>query len=131
MKLEIRRLPSSIASCLLLAAGITGCSSHVARLTLYSTRNVDLSAQHDRLPRVEQSDRRLWLAFIPLGGEPSGLVAAQEILEDKNADYLTNVEVREGGWTLLAISMGWVEVAADPWRVHSGSPSTSPDKSSK
>jgi hypothetical protein len=54
--------------------------------------------------------------FIPLGGSPSGLRAATDLIEAQNADYLTNVDVTEGGWTLLAISMGWVTVEADPWR---------------
>jgi len=127
----MRHRASFIALCLLLAAGLPGCSSKVARLTIYSTRNVDMSAAHDRLPRAERSDSRLWLLFLPLGGEPSGIEAAQEILEEKNADYLTNVEVSEGGWTLLAISGGWVEVAADPWRAKSRLQSEPPDTSSK
>ena len=127
----MRHRSSLMALCLLFAAGLPGCSSKVARLTIYSTRNVDMSAAHDRLERTERSDSRLWLLFLPLGGEPSGIEAAQDILEEKNADYLTNVEVSEGGWTLLAISGGWVEVSADPWRARSRLESGSPDAPAK
>jgi hypothetical protein len=127
----MRHRSSFIVLSVLLATALPGCSSKVARLTIYSTRNVDLSAEHDRLERAERSDSRLWLLFLPLGGEPSGIEAAQDILEEKGADYLTNVEVNEGGWTLLAISFGWVEVAADPWRARSRSQSEPPDPSAK
>jgi hypothetical protein len=48
------------------------------------------------------------------------------LLEEKDADYLTNVDVTEGGWTLLAISGGWVEVEADPWRRSVGAKSSTP-----
>lgn len=99
-----------------LAAASLGCTSHVASVTLFSTRNVEMSQPHDRLPRAEESDSRLWLAFIPLGSSPNGLRAATDMIEEQNADYLTNIEVTEGGWSLLAISMGWVTVEADPWR---------------
>jgi hypothetical protein len=99
-----------------LASTLLACTSHVATVTIFSTRNVEMSQPHDRLPRVEESDSRLWLLFLPLGGAPSGLRAATDIIEDENADYLTHVEVTEGGWSLLAISMGWVTVEADPWR---------------
>ena len=109
-----------------LVATALGCTSHVASVTLFSTRNVEMSQHHDRLPRAEESDSRLWLAFIPLGGPPSGLRAATDLIEEQNADYLTNIEVTEGGWTLLAISMGWVTVEADPWR-RSGAASGSRD----
>jgi hypothetical protein len=100
----------------LLVAMQTGCTSHVGRVTIFSTRNVEMSQPHDRLPRAKESDDRLWIAFIPLGSPPNGLRAASDLIEDQNADYLTNVEVTEGGWSLLAISHGWVTVEADPWR---------------
>ena len=107
---------TAVLAALALSASAWGCSSHVATLTLLSTRHVDVAAPHDRLERTSESDGRLWLLFLPLGGAPNGLDAAVRILEEKDADYLTNVEVREGGWSLLAISRGWVEVEADPWR---------------
>jgi hypothetical protein len=106
--------------CSALAATAFGCTSKVATVTMFSTRNVDMSQSHDRLPRAKESDSRLWLLFIPLGGAPSGLQAAVDLIEDKDADYLTNVDVTEGGWSLLAISRGWVTVEADPW--HSPGP---------
>lgn len=94
----------------------TGCTSQVGKATIFSTRNVEMSQPHERLPRAKEMDSRLWLAFIPLGSPPSGIQAAIDLIEEQNADYLTNVEVTEGGWSLLAISMGWVTVEADPWR---------------
>src|SRR4030095_2008463 len=78
-----------------LAAASLGCTSHVASVTLFSTRNVEMSQPHDRLPRAEESDSRLWLAFIPLGSSPNGLRAATDMIEEQNADYLTNIEVTE------------------------------------
>jgi len=93
-----------------------GCTSTVGTVTLFSTRNVELNQPHDRLPRATERDHRFWIAFIPLGAPPSGLRAASQMIEDQKADYLTNVEVTEGGWSLLAISHGWVTVEADPWR---------------
>ena len=102
----------------LLAIVALGCTSTVGRMTLFSTKNVEMSQPHDRLKRASESDGRLWLLFLPLGGDPSGLKAAASLLEEQKADYLTNVEVTEGGWSLLAISYGWVEVEADPWRLH-------------
>lgn len=111
--------------CSLLAASL-GCSSKVATVTIFSTRNVEMNAPHDRLARTTETDSRLWLLFLPLGGAPSGLGAAMRILEEKDADYLTNLDVTEGGWTLLAISGGWVEVEADPWRKSVGAKSSAP-----
>ena len=117
-------------ACSLLAASAWGCSSKVATVTIFSTRNVEMTAPHDRLERTSKTDSRLWLLFLPLGGAPSGLDAAVRLLEEKDADYLTNVDVTEGGWTLLAISGGWVEVEADPWRKSVGAkPSAAPGQS--
>jgi hypothetical protein len=107
----------------IVAAAALGCTSDVAKLTLFSTRNVELTQPHDRIDRVSETDHRFWLLFLPLGRAPSGLRAARQIQDEKNADYLTNVEVTEGGWTLLAISHGWVTVEADAWRQRSGTPS--------
>jgi hypothetical protein len=115
--MRIRRIRVGIAVlCSALAATSLGCTSHVANVTIFSTRNVEMSQPHERLPRVKESDGRLWLLFLPLGSSPSGLRAAVDMIEEQKADYLTNVEVTEGGWSLLAISMGWVTVEADPWR---------------
>jgi hypothetical protein len=109
------RVRGIAAACALCATAL-GCASKVATVTLFSTRNVEMSQPHERMPRASESDSRLWLLFIPLGSAPSGLQAAVDLLEDEKADYLTNAEVSEGGWTLLAVSMGWVTVEADPWR---------------
>jgi hypothetical protein len=100
----------------MLVSMVTGCTNQIGKATIFSTRNVEMSQPHERLPRAKEMDSRLWLAFIPLGAPPSGMQAAIDLIEDQNADYLTNVEVTEGGWSLLAISFGWVTVEADPWR---------------
>lgn len=112
-----RRRLLLVCTALLVAA--SGCSSKVASITLFSTRNVEMGQPHDRLARAKETDSRTWLLFVPLGGSPSGLEAAVRLLEEEQADYLTNVEVTQGGWSLLAISHGWVEVEADPWRQRS------------
>ena len=115
--MRIRRIRVGIAVlCSMVATTSLGCTSHVARVTIFSTRNVEMSQPHDRLPRVKESDSRLWLLFLPLGSPPSGLRAAIDMIDDQKADYLTNVEVTDGGWSLLAIRMGWVTIEADPWR---------------
>jgi hypothetical protein len=106
----------------MLAGTALGCSSKVATLTLFSTRQVEMMQPHDRVDRVKETDSRLWLLFLPLGGAPSGLSAAVRILEEQKADYLSNVEVTEGGWSILALSGGWVEVEADAWRRRGGEP---------
>jgi hypothetical protein len=102
--------------CSLLVSMATGCTNHIGKATIFSTRNVEMSQPHERLPRASESDHRFWIAFIPLGAPPSGMQAAIDLVDDQNADYLTNIEVTEGGWSLLAISHGWVTVEADPWR---------------
>jgi hypothetical protein len=109
------RVPKSLALSLLAIVAL-GCTSTVASVTIFSTRNVEMSQPHDRLERATERDSRLWLLFLPLGREPSGLRAAMDMIEDENADYLTNIEVTEGGWSLLAVSYGWVKIEADPWR---------------
>jgi len=109
------RLALLVPSTMLVATAL-GCTSHVATVTLFSTRNVEMTQPHERLSRAKESDSRLWLLFLPLGAPPSGLRAATDMIEDEDADYLTNIEVTEGGWSLLAVSMGWVTVEADPWR---------------
>ena len=106
----------------MLATAALGCSSKVATITLFSTKQVELTQPHDRVDHVKETDRRLWLLFLPLGGAPSGLNAAVRILEEQGADYLSSVEVTEGGWSILALSVGWVEVEADAWRRRSGAP---------
>lgn len=110
----------------LVAALASGCASKVATLTVFSTKQVELTQLHDRVDRVKETDTRIWLLFVPLGGAPSGLDAAVRILDEQKADYLTNVEVTEGGWSILALSGGWVEVEADAWRRRSGAGITSP-----
>jgi hypothetical protein len=125
--MESRRRVTLMCSLLAAIAGVAaGCSSKVATVTLFSTRNVEMSAPHDRLERTTETDSRLWLLFLPLGGAPSGLEAAVRLIEEKDADYLTNLDVTEGGWTLLAISRGWVEVEADPWRRSVGAKPVTP-----
>jgi len=113
----------AIVLCAILATAALGCSSKVAKLTLFSTRNVELTQPHDRIDRVSESEHRFWLLFLPLGGAPSAVSAAADLQDEQNADFLTNVVVTEGGWTLLAISHGWVTVEADAWRQRNGTPS--------
>ena len=49
-----------------------GCST-TQTLTLVSTKNVDLSAQHDVTARAEEkSEGRFWLLFIPFASEQIG-----------------------------------------------------------
>ena len=94
----------------------SGCST-TQTLTLVSTRNVDLSATHDAAARGEKaSDGLFWLLFIPFGAEPNGIATTTELLKKHDGDFLTNVEVKSTGWSLLAISWGSVEVKGDVYR---------------
>jgi hypothetical protein len=109
--------PVGIAlGCAALAAHSLACTSHVANVTIFSTRNVEMSAPHDAFRARRRATAGCGCCSSRSAGRPSGLAAATDMIEDQNADYLTNAEVTEGGWTLLAISMGWVTVEADPWR---------------
>ena len=97
-----------------------GCTTTVDGITLLSTRNVDMSGQHEPAgERLSRSDGRLWLLFIPLGGAPSPKEATTELLEANHADYLKNAEVTSGGWSLIVLSYGWFSVEGDPWRTES------------
>lgn len=108
--------PSRLLATLLVAALGIGCSTTTS-VTLLSTKNVDLSARHDVVARGEKSSNgRMWLLILPLGPEPSALKAARDLLERKQGDYLTNVQVESSGFSLLAISFGSVSVKADVWQ---------------
>jgi hypothetical protein len=92
------------------------CSS-TQTLTLVSTKNVDLSATHDVAARAqEESEGRFWLLFIPFAGEPDALGATNKLLGKHNGDYLTNVEVKKTGWSLLVFSWGSVTVKGDVYQ---------------
>ena len=104
---------------LALLAGLfsTACSTTVDGITMLSTRNVDMNTQHEPAGgRVAKTERRLWLLFIPLGGAPDVKQVTTEMLEESKGDYLRNVRVDYGGFSLIALSYGWVEVSGDPWR---------------
>jgi hypothetical protein len=93
-----------------------GCSN-TRTLSLLSTRNVDISGQHEIVERgASDSETRFWLLFIPFAGEPDGIGATRSLLEKKEGDYLTNVEVKSTGWSLLAISWGSVTIKGDVYR---------------
>jgi hypothetical protein len=102
-----------------------GCSN-TKTLTLLSTRNVELSAQHEVVERgAKESETRLWLLFIPFAGEPDGIGAATSLLEKKEGEFLTNVEVKSTGWSLIAFSWGSVTIKGDVHR-RVGQPATTP-----
>lgn len=116
-----RRILAVFVSCLSLIA----CSTTIDGITLMSTRNVELGGEHESLgDRVGTTDRRLWIAFIPLGPEPSPKRALTQVLEDNQADYLRNASFQVGGWSLIALSYGWVSVEGDPWRARARSVGT-------
>jgi len=97
----------------MIAALAAGCST-TSTVTLLSTKNVDLSADHDVIARdASSTNGRMWLLFIPLGREPSAMRAANDLLEKHQGDYLTNVKVESSGFSLLALSFGSVSLKAD------------------
>lgn len=110
------RLQILTALIVTIALGL-GCSN-TRTLTLLSTRNVDLSADHEvAVSGANESEVRFWLLFIPFAGEPDAVGAATTLLEKQEGDYLTNVEVKSTGWSLLAVSWGSVTVKGDVYRL--------------
>jgi hypothetical protein len=104
--------------CAVLIASFFGvaCSS-TQTLTLVSTKNVDLSANHDVVARAEKrSEGRFWLLFIPFASEPNALRVTTKLLNKHKGDYLTNVAVKKTGWSLLVVSWGSVMVKGDVFR---------------
>jgi hypothetical protein len=94
-----------------------GCSSTIASLTVASTKNVDLSGGTKEVGRAEEAtDGRGWILFIPLGGAPSIDNAMNKVIEKNDGDYLTNVKIEQGGWSILAFSRGWLTVKGDVWQ---------------
>jgi hypothetical protein len=56
-----------------------------------------MSQTHDRLDRAKATDTRPRRVLLPLGGFPSGLQGAKRIIEESDADCLTNIEVLAAG----------------------------------
>ena len=101
----------------LLLVIVNGCSSTLGKMTLISTKNVDFTGSRKAVARgAEHSEGRFWILFIPFGSAPSGLRIVDTMLSDHQSDYLTNVNVTGGGWTLLVAGYEWVAVEADAWQ---------------
>ncbi len=110
----MRTLSASVLVGSLLLTG--GCSTTMAHLTIASTKTTDFSQPHRRAAsEATASDGRLWLTILPLGSAPSVDKAMNHLLEEYNGDYLTDVEIIDVGWTLLAISYGSYSVKGDVW----------------
>ncbi len=93
-----------------------GCST-TRRATIVSTRNVELGARHEVVaPAATAGDFRLWLLFIPLGGLKHPIALVSKLLEKHEGDYLTNVEAKTGGFSLLVLSWNTSSVKGDVHR---------------
>ena len=101
--------------------------TRVDGITVLSTRNVEFGGVHEPAgERIKTSEGRLWLLFLPLGGSPDAKQTLTDALEEAEADYLRNVHLVSGGWSILALSYGWITVEGDPWRSRSGGGSPAP-----
>jgi hypothetical protein len=113
--MRIPRLACALAAMALLVS--SGCAQ-LSHMTLASTKNVDVSAGSERTgERKSASNSRLWILFIPFGRAPNFDRAMSRAIERGKGDYLTNVRVQQGGWSIIGlVSFGWVNVEGDVWR---------------
>jgi hypothetical protein len=102
-----------------LALALLGaCSTRMDGIAVLAMRNVAFSARQEPSgARASNADARLWLFFVPIGRPPNMQHATADLLASRWADYLLNVRLSAGGFSLIAISFGWVSVEGDPWRV--------------
>lgn len=113
--MKIPRLVCALAVLALLVG--SGCAQ-VSRMTVASTKNVDLSAGSEKTgERKSASNSRLWILFIPFGRAPNFDRAMSRAIDRGKGDFLTNVRVRQGGWSIIGlVSYEWVDVRGDVWR---------------
>jgi hypothetical protein len=113
--MRIPHLACALAALALLVS--SGCAQ-LSHLTLASTKNVDMSAGSERTgERKSASSSRLWILFIPFGRAPNFDRAMSHAIEKGKGDFLTNVQVQQGGWSIIGlVSLGWVNVEGDVWR---------------
>jgi hypothetical protein len=98
----------------LLAAA--GCSSTIANLDVVTTKTASFGQPHYRsATQASESDGRLWITILPLGGAPSIDKGINNLLEKYNGDYLTDTKIDESWWSLLVISYGAIDVKGDVW----------------
>lgn len=113
-------------SCCLSGALLAGCVSAVDGLTVLASGNVGMSGVHEAVgERIGDREGRVWILFLPLGRAPDPKRLTLEILERTQADYLRNVRMRFGGFSLLAVSYDWVDIEGEPWRAR-GNPAPLP-----
>ena len=100
-----------------------GCSTTLANLDVVSTKTTDFGQAHYRsASQASDTDGRLWITILPLGGTPSIDKAINNLLERYNGDYLTDAKISETGWSLLLVSYGAIEVKGDVWSAGSAAP---------
>jgi hypothetical protein len=100
-----------------------GCSTTLANLDVVSTKTTDFAQPHYRsASQASDTDGRLWIAILPLGGAPSIDKVINNLLEKYNGDYLTDAKVSETWWSLLLVSYGSIDVKGDVWTAGSPSP---------
>jgi hypothetical protein len=111
MKLNIIRL-SLLGLCVSLLAG---CSSTRTNTVLSSKlcrlSNFDLE-KADRKPTYGE-DVRHWFLFIPLGTPPNMKESIDRALEQGGGDVLTDVTIKNWGWSVLLYSQGGWSVKGD------------------
>jgi hypothetical protein len=113
--MRIPRLACALVALALLVG--TGCAQ-VSKMTVASTKNVDMSAGAEKTgERKSASNSRLWILFIPFGRAPNFDRAMDRAIARGKGDFLTNVQVKQGGWSIIGlVSYGWVHAEGDVWR---------------
>ncbi len=100
-----------------IAALLTGCRTEEARLTIASTKDVEVSRvdlKHIALKReVSESDGRFWFLFIPFGSAPTINRAMDECLESGKGDFIVNARITSFWWTILVFSWESYRIEGD------------------
>ena len=84
----------------------TVLSSKLCRLSNFDLEKADRKATYGE-------DVRHWFLFIPLGTEPNMKESIDRALEQGGGDVLTDVTVKNWGWSLLLYSQGGWSVKGD------------------
>jgi hypothetical protein len=105
---------------------VFGCTVRQTGFTVLSTKHVELSRidlkETDVARNQTGRDSRLWILFIPFGGNPTLENAVNQCLENGKGDFIINPIVDSSWWSLILFSYGSWYVTGDVG--NSGSPTS-------
>lgn len=94
-----------------------GCTVRQTGFTVLSTKHVELSRidlkETDTALKQTGRDSRLWILFIPFGGNPTLENAVNQCLENGKGDFIINPIVDSSWWSLILFSYGSWYVTGD------------------